>query len=105
MATSMHPMRKIPRRPPSDDPDPRPTFRWQRSLTRYALWWAIAFMISFAAMICGGGVFLWAVYRESPSPGAISIGAVLFVFGFSAVVACLGVYVASSGYRGPRSGP
>ena len=97
MVTHMRPTRRVNRRPSSDDSDPRPTVHDAR-------WLASAFVISVAAMVIGGGIFLWAVYRESPSPGAVSVGATLFVFAFSAVVVCFGVWVASSGYRRPRSG-
>jgi len=68
-------------------------------------WLVTTFVISVAVTVIGGGMFLWAVYRESRSAGAISIGATLFVFGFSAVVVCFGMWVASSGYRKPESGP
>ena len=57
----MRPMRRIDRRSSNGDSDTQPTFRWQRPLTRYALWWAIAFAISVVATVAGGGVFLWAV--------------------------------------------
>jgi membrane protein implicated in regulation of membrane protease activity len=95
---NVRPMRRMNRRHSNGDPDPRPTVHYTR-------WLAIVFAISVAAMVGGGGVFLWAVYRDSPSPGAVSVGATLFVFGFSAVVVCFGVWAASSGYRRPRSGP
>jgi len=83
----------------------RPVFRWQRPPTRRAVGCVVAFAISVAAMVAGGGVFLWAVYRDWRSPGVINFGAALFVLGFSAVVGCVGVWVSSSRYRRPRSGP
>ena len=83
----------------------RPVFRWQRPPTRRAVWCVVAFAISAAAMVAGGGAFLWAVYRDWRAPGVISFGAALFVLGFSAAVGCVGVWVASTGFRRPRSGP
>jgi uncharacterized membrane protein YfcA len=90
-------------RPSNGRSDKPLTRRWQRRLSRRALW-VIAAAISLAATVAGGGVFLWAVYREARSPSAISVGATLFVFGFCAVVVCFGVWVASSGHRKPESG-
>jgi hypothetical protein len=91
-------------RPSNGGSDKPLTRRWQRRLSVHALW-VIASAISLAATVAGGDVFLWAIYRESRSPTAISVGATLFVFGFCAVVVCFGVWVASSGYRKPESGP
>ena len=69
VATNMRATRRV-NRPSNGDSDPRPTVHGAR-------WLTIAFVISVAAMVAGGGVFLWAVYHESPSPGAVSVGATL----------------------------
>jgi hypothetical protein len=105
VATNMRPIRWINRRPLNSGTDTPPTLRWQRPPTRRAEWWALAFAIPLAAMLAGGGVILWTIYRDSRSPSFKSLGATLFVFGFTAVVACLGVWVASGGRRGPKDGP
>ena len=55
-------------------------------------------------MLTGGGVILWTVYRDSRAPAVTSLGVTLFVFGFTAAVVCLGVWVASDGHRGPKDG-
>jgi|SRR5467141_772691 len=91
-------------RPSNGDPETPPTLRWQRPLTRRAVRWAIAFAIPLAVMLAGGGVLLWTVYRDSRSPAFTSLGATLFVFGFTAAVVCLGAWVASGGHRGPGTG-
>ena len=79
--------------------------RWQRPFAHRAVWWAIAFAIPLALMLAGGGVILWSVYRESQSLSATNLGVALVVFGFTAVVVCLGVWVASGDHRGPKDGP
>jgi len=78
--------------------------RWQ-PFTRRAVWWAIAFAIPLAVMLTGGGVILWTVYRDSRSPAVTSLGVTLFVFGFTAAVVCLGMWVATNGHPGPKDGP
>jgi len=79
--------------------------RWQRPFTHRAVWWAIAFAIPLAVMLAGGGVILWTVYRYSRSPSFTNLGVTLFVFGFTAAVVSLGVWMASGGHRGPKDGP
>jgi uncharacterized RDD family membrane protein YckC len=98
------PTRSISRRPSNRDPETPPTLRWQRPLTRRAVRWAIAFAIPLAVMLAGGGVLLWTAYRDSRSTGITSLGATLFVFGFTAALVCFGAWVASSGHRGPGNG-
>jgi len=67
--------------------------------------WAIAFVISLAVMLAGGAVMLWTVYSESRLPSFTNTGVMLFVLGFTAALVFFGVWVASGGYRGPKSGP
>jgi len=81
-----------------------PTSRWQRPLTRRAVWWRIAFGIPLAVMLAGGGVILWTVYRDSRSPTAMSLGVTLFTLGFAASATCLGAWLVSGGHRGPWDG-
>ena len=66
-----------------------------------AVWCAIAL----ALMLTGGGVILRTVYRDSRLPSLASSGFALFVFGFTAALVCLGVWVAIGGHRGPEDGP
>jgi len=56
-------------------------------------------------MLAGGGVILSTVYPYSRSPSFTDLGVTLFVFGFTAVLALFGVWVASGGHRGPKDGP
>jgi len=79
--------------------------RWQRPFTRRAVWWAIAFAIPLAVMLTGVGVILWTIYRGSQSPSFTNLGVTLFVFGFTAAVAFLGLWMASGGQRGPKDRP
>jgi hypothetical protein len=79
--------------------------RWLRPFTRRTVWWAIAFAIPLAVMLAGGGVILSTVYPYSRSPSFTDLGVTLFVFGFTAVLALFGVWVASGGHRGPKDGP
>jgi hypothetical protein len=67
--------------------------------------WAIAFAIALAFMLAGGGVMLWTVYSKSRLPSITNLGVALVVFGFTATVVFLGLWMASSGQRGPQDGP
>jgi hypothetical protein len=67
--------------------------------------WAIAFAIALAFMLAGGGVVLWTVYSKSRLPSITNLGVALVVFGFTAAVVFLGLWMASSGQRGPQDGP
>lgn len=96
---------QINRQPSNGGLDKPAMWRWQRPPTRLAVWWVIGFAISLAAALAGGGVVLWTVYRDSRSPGAMSLGATLLVFGFAAAIACLGGWLASGGHRRPGSEP
>ena len=75
-----------------------------RPFTRRAEW-AIAFAIALAVMLAGGGVMLWTVYSKSRLPSITNLGVALVVFGFTAAVVFLGLWMASSGQRGPQDGP
>lgn len=78
------------------------TSRWKSPLTRRAIWWTVAFTVSLAVTLAGGGVIFWAVYRDSRSPGVMSLGATLFALGLAATVACLGTWLVSLGRSGPE---
>ena len=75
-----------------------------RPFTRRA-GWAIAFAIPLAVMLAGGGVMLWTVYFKSRLPSITNLGVALVVFGFTAAVVFLGLWMASGGRRGPKDGP
>ena len=86
------------RHPSNGDPGGPPTLRWQRSPTRRAVWWAAVSAIPLAVMLAGGGVILWAVYRDS---SVVSFGFTLFVLGFVGSAICLGVWLVRGSYHGP----
>jgi hypothetical protein len=67
--------------------------------------WAIAFAIALAFVLAGGGVVLWTVYSKSRLPSITNLGVALVVFGFTAAVVFLGLWMASSGQRGRQDGP
>jgi hypothetical protein len=75
-----------------------------RPFTRRA-GWAIAFAIPLAVMLAGGGVMFWTVYSKSRLPSMTNLGVALVVFGFTAAVVFLGLWMASGGQRGPKDGP
>jgi hypothetical protein len=56
-------------------------------------------------MLAGGGVIVWTRYRNFRLPALTSLAGTLFVFGFTAALVCLGLWVARSGHRGPEDGP
>jgi len=65
------------------------------------VWCAIALAVT----LTGGGVILWTVYRDFRLPAVTSPGIALFIFGFAAVLVCLGLWLAIGGHRGPEDGP
>ncbi len=67
--------------------------------------WAIAFAIVLAVMLAGGGVVFWTIYSKSRLPSITNLGVALVVFGFTVAVVLLGLWIASSGQRGPQDGP
>jgi len=67
--------------------------------------WAIAFAIVLAVMLAGGGVVFWTIYSKSRLPSITNLGVALVVFGFAVAVVLLGLWIASSGQRGPQDGP
>ena len=73
-----------------------------RPFTRRAGW---AFAIPLAVMLAGVGVMLWTVYSKSRLPSLTNLGVTLFVFGFTAAVVFLGVWIASRGQHGSKDGP
>ena len=67
-----------------------PVLRWEQPPTRRLVGWTIAFGISVAAMMAGGGVVLWMISHDTQSPSVIGVGVSLLVFGFAAASLCLG---------------
>jgi hypothetical protein len=58
--------------------------------------WAIAFAISIVVMLVGGGIILWNVSSDIPSPSAASFGATLLVLGgMKVAITGVGAWLAS----------
>jgi predicted lysophospholipase L1 biosynthesis ABC-type transport system permease subunit len=100
---SMWPMWTKNWRSAGTDSSTPPVFRWQRSLTRLAVWWAIAFAVSLIVALAGAGIILWTVSHDQKSLAVMSLGITLVFVGLGAIVACLGAWVASRGHHRPES--
>jgi hypothetical protein len=69
------------------------SIRQKRPLTRRVVIWAIGFVMSVAAMLAGGSIFLWSA--SSDSRGS-SFGATVLALGFlTAVITCVGAWLSS----------
>lgn len=83
---------------------PSTTPRWRHPIKRRASWLAIAFTISLGVAFTGGGVVLWAVYRDSRPPTALTLGVTLLVFGAAAAIVSGGVWIANGGRQASNDG-